>query len=736
MLGPFEREHADAWASDFVDLETLNARASDQVLRLIDESREAARVRPGDLATRSILLLGPAGSGKTHLFARLRRRAGPRAAFVLLRPQIASDPTPRHVLAACFDALQHRPIGREERQLDVIVGAALGQVSGQSGFPHLFLDALRSARPDERAALIDGTVAALTDKYPEIEADWLARLIQLPGSDPVERRAALTWLSGREPDAGQLSRLGLTGPLPDTTVLPALRTLAILAACSTPLVLVFDQLENLASALGTGRIHAYARLVSELFDTVRGLVIVQLALDAEWDRRIHPELGAAERSRLESRVVPLELPRPEERAALVEAWSGCLPPEQRHPLPWPFGQAEWSRWAQEPGVTPRMLMIACREALAERGHEPSPPPVPKDSAGTRQSSAPAPGAPRRGTATRSPEPEPGLEGRLEELWEEQRAAAREELDRALLDGRPLDPERLLGGLAAALGLLSIPVAPRVPREPQDLRIVAAGEPADLFVAQQNHPRSLSALFEKVARIAESRRVIVVREAARPIPPTWARALEELGNLRERPNACFLEIAPRELADLLALQGLLSAARSQDLAGRDGRPLPEALVQLWAQSSLEVDTWPSVQVLAEGGGAEEPQAPFEGDRLDRRPALARPVVPGPPPPASPRGSAGVAGTQRATSGAPSAPREARGVPERSRAGARAGGGRDRENAASVVLRSLRLLSLDRLVREVRLLHPGATRRSVLGDVRALGDQVRWFGRAILAWHGDR
>src|SRR5205823_1229856 len=143
---PFEREHADAWSNDLVDVEDLNKPVSDAMLRAIDHLRDVSRRDPEHLRAESILILGPAGAGKTHLFARLRRKCGPRAAFVLMRPEIAVDPTPRHVLAAAVDALYRRPFGAETKQLEAVVGSALALLEGQGAqWPNAFLDELRSA---------------------------------------------------------------------------------------------------------------------------------------------------------------------------------------------------------------------------------------------------------------------------------------------------------------------------------------------------------------------------------------------------------------------------------------------------------------------------------------------------------------------------------------------------------------------------------------------------------------
>jgi hypothetical protein len=56
--------------------------------------------------------------------------------------------------------------------------------------------------------------------------------------------------------------------------------------------------------------------------------------------------------------------------------------------------------------------------------------------------------------------------------------------------------------------------------------------------------------------------------------------------------------------------------------------------------------------------------------------------------------------------------------------------DRAAAALPALQRLRVASFERLVREVLLVDPEATRASVLAELDAAGDNVRWLGRSIV------
>ena len=53
------------------------------------------------------------------------------------------------------------------------------------------------------------------------------------------------------------------------------------------------------------------------------------------------------------------------------------------------------------------------------------------------------------------------------------------------------------------------------------------------------------------------------------------------------------------------------------------------------------------------------------------------------------------------------------------------------AALALLRRLRIASLDRIVREVTRLDPGATRASVMAELEQNSKHVSWFGRTIIA-----
>ena len=89
-----------------------------------------------------------------------------------------------------------------------------------------------------------------------------------------------------------------------------------------------------------------------------------MALDTEWQSAIEPSLSQAQKTRLAAQTELLALPRPEQARELLRLWADQLL-DRPEPFPWPFGERRVTRWCETPGMTPRMLMIACRQALSD-----------------------------------------------------------------------------------------------------------------------------------------------------------------------------------------------------------------------------------------------------------------------------------------------------------------------------------------------------------------------------------
>ncbi|MFO0618650.1 MAG: ATP-binding protein [Polyangiaceae bacterium] len=671
-----------AWREDFVDLPSLNAAVSDEIESSARHVLGLAATEPERLRARSILVLGPPGAGKTHLFERLRRKLGPKAVFVYLRPYVSSDLTPRSLLRQIVQQLAQRT-GHVE-QLHVLVGSLFAHFGeGASQFPRAALDDVERLSADDRREHIEATIERALEVHPEIDDGWLRTLLHAAFASRLDKRAMLAWLSGDDCDATQLARLGRSASLGEDLVMPALKTVSAVASVSAPLVLVFDQLENLATREDSrDRVLAYANLVMELVDTVPGVVTVHMAIDSEWARAIEPVLGMPHKARLGMRRLALALPVREERAALLGRWLEVASPGTR--VVDVVGADGFDELMRAPGMTPRMLMTALLSAL-EAGPAPAP---------ALGEAIDDPGPASRHTTLGFPELDADRRDEaLANAWTARLEDARALLDRNVERGQPVELPTLLDAVACLVGFLpGASVLKTLPGEPAQLTLTTARGKLRVALVQHVHPKTIGAALARLDTIAAVDPVLAIRERSSDFSPTWRDTIARRDAFLQRPTARWLLLDRDECARVLALDALLRAARSGDVADHEGRPVAEPVVRAWALAALSL-----------------PRGQLAGALLGDASAAARPE-------SEPRPSddASASSRPRPSSKAP--------IPA-------AGGASPEAVLVRGVLARLRVASLDRVCREVRRLDE----RLSLEDVkRALTESgARWFGSSVVA-----
>jgi hypothetical protein len=559
-----EAIHADPWSEDLVDLAELNASTSVAIETSVNRLRELARSQPSALRSTSMVVLGPPGAGKTHLFARLRRRFGPRAVFVHIRPLVHTELSVRFVLGETVRQLSYST--HSLKQIDALVGSLLAHLAGADvSFPSTFLseyEALDEAAREER---LEQALERVLERWQEADESYLRRLLRAPFAKPAEQRALLAWLSGRDCDVSQLVRIGATASLADELCPAALKTLSAVAALGAPIVLVFDQLENLVEPGGlSGRLLAYGNLVAELADSMRGLMMVHMALDTEWSRAIEPAFNLSQRSRLLMQRQTLALPTPAQREELLRLWIERLE-EREAPFPWPLGERRLARLKAEAGLTPRMLLVEFRTALQG---EPD---------------------------AEAEDPSVGLAAE----WEQRLLAAHKLLDEASEQRTLVDAARLVDGLLACTRFVpSLSLKPSPPKDPAQLTLDRAGEVRKVAVLQHGSHKSLGGALAKLTTLSSQHPVTAIRERTHELPPTWKDTREKRHKLLATRGAQWIDLDREDAARLLALDELLQCARSGDITDARGQPVSEDSVVAWASAHLDPGGWSIARELGE------------------------------------------------------------------------------------------------------------------------------------------
>ncbi len=232
------------WAEateDLYDVYSINERAFDQLKRDLGQLRD-------DHQTRLRFVVGPAGSGKSHLFARLRRElVDEHFTFAALPPQ---DPASikRFVLRKVVEGLKHRARDGANvlgySQLERFVYALLLLIGRFRGLSIQQIHRNWSQIPRIKyGELLEEFVNCL-HQFPSVSLSLPVRRVLFRVLDPEKRDLAVNWLTGSpELTANDHETLGVGGPIDDNEIFDILNNLGKLGAHCGPIILIFDQLD-------------------------------------------------------------------------------------------------------------------------------------------------------------------------------------------------------------------------------------------------------------------------------------------------------------------------------------------------------------------------------------------------------------------------------------------------------------------------------------------------------------
>ena len=184
--------------------------------------------------TRTILLCGERGSGKSYLLARLKKLLNDRACFAYIGPWADRDRIWRHILRYTVDSLMHVPEGETESQLLLWLKSLtvlrdrnfVRQSLKQKG---LFILNLRNIYP--------------TGIYQA--KDFFTTLYNL--INPELHSLACDWLRGEDLDEEDLKILGIKQSInTEDAAQNMLANLGRIAVNTKPIFLCFDQVDRLA----------------------------------------------------------------------------------------------------------------------------------------------------------------------------------------------------------------------------------------------------------------------------------------------------------------------------------------------------------------------------------------------------------------------------------------------------------------------------------------------------------
>ncbi len=522
-------------------------------------------IRQADQAGQGVgmLLIGEAGSGKSHLLAQLRHQAAnsPRVAFAAVR------------LGGAYTGRLWRPL--RARLVDELLRLYPSPAHGANGLLRLLknqLPAWASAAETTSGGLLDWQLGRRprADLAPHLDAFQLATPLDpdlasvLPRiGDPATAGLALAWLRGKQCPPEQLTRLGLSPHSAseadqEAAAQEVVLSLARLAAPATVLVLCFDEVEAIQGGnRDVAALRSFATMLTAILaETGPRLVLASLrpTICAEMQKAAESS-NMQKIGQLRAYIPPLTRPQLGRLvAARVAACRGAEPPGEA------FLDALHA--ANPRALTPRAAIVACHTEYERRNGHPAPAPE----------AAPVE-APRGGVS-------------FQKAWEKRR-------DLVLKSPGSVPFGHVMAtGLPWLAGLTGLPAVPSAERPAGMGDVDLTFEPRGrggraLWVSFCDQPpqqlwRRLDRLIAQWRAGGRARGGLVLLRPESERPSDAARRrFDDL----EAAGVRLVSVTRQALAELAAFAGLMTAALMGELVSPRGLPYGAAEYDAWAGPNL-------------------------------------------------------------------------------------------------------------------------------------------------------
>ena len=256
----------------------------------IEEIENLLHTVAKDHYTRTLLLMGDSGCGKSYLLARLKQNFNHQAFFAYIDPCPSSDCIWRHTLRYSVDSLMHAPAGEQESQLLLWLKnlanfrdrSLMKQLLGAKG---LFLLNFRSTYP----------TGIFQPK------DFFSVLYQL--TKPELYFLACDWLRGENLDEKDLNKLGVTTVIDsEESARGILGNFGRISEYNKPIVLCFDQVETYRHSDGSFDISSVFNVNTTLHNSNFRNFLVIISIIRNQFREHKDNLHQSELARIEQFV--------------------------------------------------------------------------------------------------------------------------------------------------------------------------------------------------------------------------------------------------------------------------------------------------------------------------------------------------------------------------------------------------------------------------------------------------
>jgi hypothetical protein len=381
------------------DLEDYNRQAYLRIVRALKDLTRSSADQAGSNA-QGVLVLGEAGTGKTHLLMRVARNLAETNHILFIRKPNNEEAVAQHIWANVVGSLARTiPTKTSLRsQLDDLLAHVFSKVlipefeqdiredkdadqkrrwvARLQEDPYNLFNMLGEGekRQDNLDRIRKRTLKYLQFTHPDVDQTIARVLITYCFVVREDRkRVLLTWLAGQDVEETEAKDLGLppswitldetsgdasTQQHREEQALRAIRTVGILSTYYQPLILAFDQLEGLRDQ--PRLTHKWGDTVREIFTMAPNFLVITCIFPSLWETWFLPTLDQSVSERIAQQVVTLDTFGPQHGLKLLETHL-----EQsfiKHRLPtsiFPFATLDVQQLCQK-ATSPRSFIQAAR----------------------------------------------------------------------------------------------------------------------------------------------------------------------------------------------------------------------------------------------------------------------------------------------------------------------------------------------------------------------------------------
>jgi hypothetical protein len=318
---PFDRINVKPgtfWGSDHevaATVESIHQSAIDDITQRLEIMRQ-------DHKSRSVLLIGDSGSGKSHLLTRLRQNLNKKAFFAYIGPWVDSQYIWRHVLRYTIDSLMQVPQGESESQL-ILWLKGLSAFTKRTLKQRVFDDSIWGMLQSDRRKFINHLKKHYKAANIYNSDIFFGVLYDLTEPDLYD--LACEWLRGDDlgEDSMQLLRVKRCVESEDDAK-NILANISKIATDTLPIVLCFDNLDNIPHLEDGNQDFQSLFNVNTIIhnDNLKNFLVIISVITNTW-RRNCDKVNAADVMRLDRPIIQLRQISLDQAEAL---WTSQLAP--------------------------------------------------------------------------------------------------------------------------------------------------------------------------------------------------------------------------------------------------------------------------------------------------------------------------------------------------------------------------------------------------------------------------